>query len=61
MGDYTSYTMDELKSLYKSLYDHYMELDCQDYGPCEVCQVFDVCKEFKRVKTQVYLEMQSRE
>lgn len=60
MSDYSIYSTDELKAQYKCIYEAYMGLDCLVYGPCSECPLADACKELKRVKTLIYLELLSR-
>ena len=59
-SDYSSYSIDELETMYKYAYAAHRNLYCPLGAVCKDCCIFDDCKALARVKTNIYLEIFER-
>lgn len=60
MSDYSSFSMDELETMYKYAYAAYNNLYCPVGAVCKDCVVSADCKALARVKTHIQLEIFER-
>lgn len=59
-SDYSSFSTDELETMYKYVYGAFRTLYCPLDGVCKDCCISDDCKALARVKTNIYLEIFER-